>query len=258
MYVNEMNGLGKFKLKKFFKKAISTLKPPHVRLAEMKKEKAKKVAVANAAAAAAAAATPAPQVEPVYFQPALPPATPPVAPPPSYAPPPQYYAPSPPQYYEPPQAPQYYAPQPPPNQGQWSAPAYPQYSPRDLSPVTYAPAMPESEPWYPPDPGIEEASPNTPIVSPLEFESYDTAESDYMEGLAEGGGWGDIFSSGIKEVIDRSKAKREAKARQEQQLAYQRYAASPLFGGGGMSTTAMLSIAGAVGIGALLLLRKRR
>ena len=103
MYLNNtqgLDGLGKFRLKKTFKKATSVFKPPPVRLKEMKKEKAKKAAAAAAAAAPAVAPqAPVDTAPPVELRPQEP----------------IYYPPQPQQ-----QAPVYYPPQPQQDYGQES------------------------------------------------------------------------------------------------------------------------------------------
>lgn len=241
MYVqSNMQGLGKFKLKKLFKKAISTLKPPHVRMKEMKKARARKAQAVTYAAAPAAEATPAPQVEPLYYQEPLP------------QPAPQ------------PQAPQYYPrPMPAPYPVQYAEPRYapePSYA-QDMSPSTYPSAMPSSgdiPQWYPPETGIEEADGGTPTVPAYEFEARDDGEYDYMEGLSEGGNWMDLFTGAASEALARSKQKREQRKIDAQS---RQYAGNTGYGaayGGFDMTNSMPLIIGAIGVGAFLLLRKKR
>lgn len=219
-----------------------TAAPPHVRMKAMKKEKARKAQAAAAAAAPAAEVTPAPQVEPVYYQEPLPqPAPQPEAP--------QYYprpmpAPHPMQQFQEPYPMQY------------TEPSYNQ----DMSPSTYPSAMPSSgdfPQWYPPETGIEEADDSLPIVPAYEFEARDDGEYDYLEGLSQGGGWADIFTSAAGEAIARSKAKREQKKINAQSRQYgdsSFYPASAPYS----EFNIMSLMPFAVGIGAYFLLRKKR
>lgn len=234
-----MSGLGKSKFKKLFKKLASTLKPPHVRMKEMKKAKARKAQAAAYAAAPAAEATPAPQAEPLYYQEPLP------------QPAPQ------------PQAPQYYPrPMPAPQPMQYAEPQYAQYPMQqpEMSPTTYPSAMPgrgDIPQWYPPETGIEEADPSTPIVPTYEFEARDDAEYDYMEGLSQGNNWMDIFTGAAGEAVARAKQKRQQRKMDTQSRQYgdnTGYSGGQSYGG--FNIMSLMPIA--IGVGAYFLLRKKR
>lgn len=251
MYVHsDLSSLGKKKkggFKKLFKKLAMTAAPPHVRMKAMKKEKARKAQVRAGASAAEAAvvaaeATPAPQVEPAYYQEPLP------------QPAPQ------------PEAPQYFPrPMPAPypmqqSQQQYAEPSYNE----DMSPSTYPSAMPASgdyPQWYPPETGIEEADDDLPIVPAYEFEARDDGEYDYLEGLSQGGGWADLFTNAAGEAIARSKAKREQKRINAQSREYggnTSYTGGAAYSGSFNIMSLMSLMPFAVGIGAYLMLRKKR
>lgn len=242
MYVqSNMDGLGKFKLKKLkklFKKLAMTAAPPHVRMKEIKKAKVRKARAAVYATAPAAEATPAPQVEPTYYQEPLP------------QPAPQS------------QAPQYYPrPMPATYPVQYEQPRYaePQYSP-ELSPSTYPSAMPSGggfPQWYPPETGIEEADDSVPVVPAYEFEARGDDEYDYLEGLSAGGYWADLFKGAASEALARSKQKR---AQRKIDAQSRQYSGGTDYGAPynlGFDMMSLLPIA-AVGLGAFLLLRKKR
>lgn len=244
MYIQStMDGLGKSKFKKLFKKLAKTMAPPHVRMKEMKKAKARKAQAAAYAAAPAAEATPAPQVEPTYYQDPLP------------QPAPQ------------PQAPQYHTrPMPAPYPVQYAEPQYERYAPPqpsytpDLSPTMYPSAMPSTNgfpQWYPPETGIEEADGDLPIVPAYEFEARDDGEYDYLEGLSQGGGWMDIFTGAASEAVARAKQKRQQRKVDAQSRQY--YDNSGNYTGAGYGGFNMASLMPfAIGIGAYFLLRKKR
>lgn len=241
MYIqSNMDGLGKGKgkFKKLFKKKLQIFKPPHVRMKEMKKAKARKAQAAAYAAAPAAEATPAPQAEPLYYQEPLP------------QPAPQ------------PQAPEYYPrpmPAPYPMQYAESRPE-PSYA-QDMSPSMYPSAMPSSgdyPQWYPPETGIEEADGGLPVVPAYEFEARDDGEYDYLEGLSEGGGWMDIFTGAASEAVARAKQKRQQRKdiQSRQYSDNTGYGAGASYGSAGFNMTSLMPIA--IGIGAYFLLRKKR
>lgn len=242
MYVqSNLDGLGKFKLKKLFKKLAKTMAPPHVRLKEMKKAKARKAQAAAAAAAPAAEATPAPQVEPTYYQTPLPQPVPELAPPQYYPRPMPAPAPYPVQYAEP-----QYAPYP-------VQRPEPVYAP-EPSPSMYPSAMPERSDfpqWYPPDPGIEEAGADLPVIPAYESEDDMYDESNAMDGV-----FTDLFTGAATEAIARSKAKREQRKIDSQSRLYPATSYDTSVPYTGFNMMSLMPIA--LGLGAFLLLRKKR
>lgn len=246
MYQHQMEGLGKFKFKKLFKKATRALiknpfAPPQVRDMSFIKKLRKKKAVAY---------TPSPVVEQ------------------SYENEPMRYVQH--QSFQPPtstgseqaistgseQFP-VSSPQPMP---QFSEPATQDYLPSEAYQAARNYASEPSPSMYPFDYTPEEnetGTENLPIVSSHEFENMYSGEQDYMDGLSEGNAWGDLFTGAAAEILATQKAKREAKTQAIQQAQYRAFDKPGGFQSSGFSLDKML-LPLAMGLGAFLLLRKKR
>lgn len=233
MYQNDMEGLGKFKFKKIFKKVTKALKkhpfaPTPVKFMQVMKKKKKKFPTDRGTVKP----LPAPVVTSVQEQS-------------NFLPYPSY------QYEEPRfstmpitssseqnqqdylpddifKAAQNYVPEP-------SASLYPfDYVPSDT------------------DTGTE----NLPIVTTNEFENMDENEDMYLEGLSEGNSWSDLFTGAASEILASQRAKREAKTAALQQAQINQYKQMPVSSGLSLEKM-MIPLAIAAG-GIFLLMRKRR
>lgn len=155
----------------------------------------------------------------------------------------------------------------------------PSPAPVPYSPATPAPMYRQAEPEY--EGGEESATyqVDTPTYSGADYGSpFDTAsmsptmvmqessaeqtDDDYIQGLAEGSSWTDIFTGAASEILASQKAKREAKAVATQQAAAQKALATqyrPIGGAfGNIFTPQNIMIIGAVGLGGILLLKMLR
>lgn len=245
MYYDNMSGLGKFKFKKIFKKATKALMkhplaPLPIKAMAMKKMKKKKTI----------AVSPSPAVEQSYEQePQF--TTMPVQPMPSYS------QPQPVPYPQP--MPSYSQPQPVP---------YPQpmepvqdYLPQDIFNAARSFAPEPSPSMYPFDYVPEETetgTENLPVVRANEFEEMYDGEQAYLEGLAQGSSWGDIFTGAASEILASQRAKREAKAEAARQAQYSQYKTTSMPSVGGFSLEKMMIPLAIAAGGLFLLMRKKR